>query len=222
VTSPNVDDGPRSAVIAAGQRLLGASGHGFTVDELVQEAGVALQTFYRYFGGKDQLLVALIGAQISEHCERLRLASAQDQDPATRLRRHLELTLTPLPAVELAPARFIAAAHWRLHQLVPEQLAAATQPFTDLIRAELELGQAMGALAPRHPSLDAWLITRTVMSVVHHFAFSPAEWSPVLATEVADHCIAAVGGGAGTADRGPTSRRATRARGNRSAVAPEA
>lgn len=194
VTSPTGGEGPHGAILAAGHRLAAGRGFGFTIDELVREAGVALQTFYRYFGGKDQLLVALIGDQIREHCERLRAASAAEHDPVARLRLYLRRTLAPLPRAEVDRARFIAREHWRLHELLPEQLAAATQPFTELVRAELETGQAMGSLRPRHSALDAWLVTRTVMSAVHHFAFFPADWSTALAEEVAEHCIAAVGG----------------------------
>ena len=58
-------EGPGAAILAAGHRLVGAKGADFTIVELCREADVALQTFYRYFGSKDQLLVALIGDQIS-------------------------------------------------------------------------------------------------------------------------------------------------------------
>ena len=49
-------------LIDAARRLVAEKGENFTTHELVKEAGVALQTFYRYFAGKDELLLAVIDA----------------------------------------------------------------------------------------------------------------------------------------------------------------
>ena len=54
------------AVVAAARRLIVERGDQFTTQELVKEAGVALQTFYRIFGGKDQLLLAVFEDLIAE------------------------------------------------------------------------------------------------------------------------------------------------------------
>ena len=40
-------------MLDAARRLIVAKGEEFTTQELVAEAGVALQTFYRYFASKD-------------------------------------------------------------------------------------------------------------------------------------------------------------------------
>jgi TetR/AcrR family transcriptional regulator len=196
MTTIHSADGPPSAIIAAGHRLVLTNGAQFTIHEVVREAGVALQTFYRYFGSKDKLLVALIADHIREHCERLRAKSAGIDDPVERLRLHIRTTLSPLRTdAEVARARFIATEHWRLHQLLPEQLAAATQPFTDLIRSELDSGAARGILRPRHPPLDAWLITRTVMGVFHHCVFLPTDpFAATIANDVCDYCVTSVNG----------------------------
>jgi TetR/AcrR family transcriptional regulator len=47
-------------MVDAAKRLIAQKGSGFTTQELAREAGVALQTFYRQFGGKDQLLLATL------------------------------------------------------------------------------------------------------------------------------------------------------------------
>ena len=47
-------------MLDAARRLIGDKGD-FTTQDLVSEAGVALQTFYRYFASKDELLLAVIG-----------------------------------------------------------------------------------------------------------------------------------------------------------------
>lgn len=181
--------------MAAGHRLVSRKGADFKIVELCSEANVALQTFYRYFGSKDQLLVALIGDQIREHTDRLRDAIAGEEDPVERLRLCLRSTFGPLQSEqERASARFTATQHWRLHPLLPEQLLDATQPFTDLVAAQIEAGTERGSLHPRNVGLDAWLITRTVMSAIHQCVFLPSDLTATIADDVIEFCITAVGG----------------------------
>lgn len=206
VTSPATSEGPAEAVLAAGHRLVTERGTSFTTHELVKEAGVALQTFYRYFGGKDQLLLALIADLIRNHCAGLVASAEGITDPAARLEHHIRSTLRTLATpAQIAGAQFITAEHWRLVQLFPADVAAATQPVTDLVRDELVAGRAAGVLRPRNPDLDAWLITKTIMSAYHEYAFQPDDPDMASIVDAAcAFCLAAVG--AGTARR---SRRQT-------------
>ena len=136
----------------AGRLLIGAKGFGFTTQDLIREAGVALQTFYRYFGSKDRLLLALISQLIKEHCVGLAESARHLDDPIGRLEFYVRMTLSPLHSAEgLSSAKFISSEHWRLHQTLPAEVEAATLPVSDLIRIELEAGAAAGTLSPRNP-----------------------------------------------------------------------
>ena len=87
------------SMVDAARRLIAQKGERFTTQELVKEAGVALQTFYRHFEGKDQLLLAVLEESIAEDvwafC--LRAIGAQPP-PAPRpgRRRTADRTRTPL------------------------------------------------------------------------------------------------------------------------------
>lgn len=191
-----VDAGPRSKILSAGRLLIMTKGSGFTTQDVIQEAGVALQTFYRYFGSKDQFLLALIGVLIKEHCNDLAESAWAFDDPVARLEIYVRGTLAPLHAADgLASARFITSEHWRLHQTCPAEVWAATQPVSDLIRLELEAGSRAGTLSARNPERDAWLMTKTIIGAYHHYAFQPED--PALATlddDVWYFCLAAAGG----------------------------
>ncbi len=63
---------------------------------MIKEAGVALQTFYRYFASKDQLLLALIGDLINEHCAVLTGSARSLTHPTDRLEMYVRTTLAPL------------------------------------------------------------------------------------------------------------------------------
>ncbi|ONH25663.1 TetR family transcriptional regulator [Pseudofrankia asymbiotica] len=76
-------------IVQAARRLVDEKGDQFTTQELAREAGVALQTFYRHFPGKDQLLVAVIEDMIAENAERYAAAASHLDDPVARLRFYI-------------------------------------------------------------------------------------------------------------------------------------
>lgn len=163
------------AVVDAARRLIAERGDRFTTQELVKEAGVALQTFYRLFAGKDQLLLAVFDDLIAESCAQYEEAARELPDPVTRLHFYITAALRTLDAGDggIGP-RFVTSEHWRLHQLFPEEMDQATQPFTDLVARQLELATAEGLLAPKDVERDAWFVTKLVMAVFHHYAFADA------------------------------------------------
>jgi AcrR family transcriptional regulator len=190
------DNDPRTRIVAAGRRLIESKATGFTTQDVIKEAGVALQTFYRYFASKDQLLLALIGDLINEHCAVLTGSARSLTHPTDRLEMYVRTTLAPLhdPA-RVTAAQFITAEHWRLHQTSPAKVWAATQPMSDLIRVEIQAGSSDGTLSPRNPERDAWLMIKTIIGAYHHYAFQPDD--PAMATlgdDVWFFCLAALGG----------------------------
>ena len=80
-------------MLEAAGRLIHTKGDEFTTQELCAEAGVALQTFYRYFASKDELLLAVIGDAMTDACERWAEAAAELPDPLARLKYYLTSTL---------------------------------------------------------------------------------------------------------------------------------
>jgi TetR/AcrR family transcriptional regulator len=185
-------------IVAAARRLIAERGDQFTTQELVKEAGVALQTFYRIFGGKDQLLLAVFEDLIAESCVDYELAAADLPDPVARLHYYVTVIVGGLadPAYGVGP-RFVTAEHWRLHQLFPEEMAHATQHFTDLVARQLELAAAEGLLAPRDIQRDAWFVTKLVMAVFHHYAFAdPPSDATAIADELWMFFLAGLGGAA--------------------------
>jgi TetR/AcrR family transcriptional regulator len=183
-------------IVDAARRLIAERGERFTTQELVKEAGVALQTFYRLFAGKDQLLLAVFEDLIAENCAQYEVAARELPDPVARLHVYVTAALHSLDHGDaVVGPRFVTAEHWRLHQLFPEEMSRATQPFTDLVATQLELAAADGTLAPGDPQRAAWFVTKLVMAVFHHYAFADL---PDDATAIRDDlwsfCLTAVGG----------------------------
>jgi AcrR family transcriptional regulator len=62
----------RDQIMAAGGRVFPRLGyHGTTVEDVIQEAGVARATFYHYYSDKRELFAAVAGAIIDQIVERL-------------------------------------------------------------------------------------------------------------------------------------------------------
>src|SRR6476619_4535419 len=96
------------ALLAAAHRLVLEHGENFTTQDLIKEADVALQTFYRHFGSKDQILIAVLSDLIRGHCESLALRGADLDSPVERLHLYVTDTLgTMIGNSGAAGARFM-------------------------------------------------------------------------------------------------------------------
>lgn len=161
-------------MLDAARKLMDIKGDEFTTQELVAEAGVALQTFYRYFASKDELLVAVIGDAMTDACERWSEAAANLPDPLARLKFYITATLERLGDADAGgTARFVVSTRWRLHRHFPKELADAEQPFVDLLRGEIEAAIEAGLLNPPDPEWDSWFLAELLRSVYHFYAFAP-------------------------------------------------
>ncbi len=182
------------SIVEAARRLIEVKGPTFTTQELVKEAGIALQTFYRYFPGKDHLLLAVIEDIIEESCRLYREGARELTDPVDRLRFYVTSPFRNFEDAGSGPS-FITIEHWRLQALYPDDVSRATRPFTDLLLEDIMEAGETGELHTADPPYVAWLITQLVMAVFHHYDCAgmdePAER---VAERVWGFCLAALGG----------------------------
>ena len=156
-----------------------ANEHGsasFTVAQVTQHSGLSLKSFYRSFGGKDDLLVALLeedsrlgagilGEQVEAHTE-----------PVDRLRAYVfglfELLTHP---GALGYARMLVQEHRRLSEERPDELRVALAPMVDLLTAQIALAVETGASASAEPARDAQTLFVLVLEGVHDVALGHVE-----------------------------------------------
>lgn len=185
-------------MLDAAQRLIAEKGDEFTTAELVTEAGVALQTFYRYFASKDELLLAVIGDAMVVACEHWVAAAAELPDPLARLRHYVVSTLERLDGdrSNAAMSRFVVSTRWRLHRQFPDELAEAEKPFVDLLRGEVAAAMDAGLLNPSDPEWDSWFAAELMRAVYHFYAFAEhGDGELDLVKErLWQFCLAALGG----------------------------
>jgi len=182
-------------LVDAARRLIAVKGESFTTQDLVKEAGVALQTFYRYFASKDELLLAVIEDMVVEACVAYEARAEGIADPIDRLHSHITSVVDLLASSPDggAYARFIATEHWRLSRQFPREIAFAAKPYVDLLHSEISAATEAGVLRSAEPARDAWLTSQLVMAVFQHHSFS-AEADPTLAADLWRYCLGGLGG----------------------------
>jgi TetR/AcrR family transcriptional regulator len=182
-------------LVDAAVRLIAMKGDGFTTQELVKEAGVALQTFYRYFASKDELILAVIADSITSAADGWAEVTADLPDPIDRLHFYITSIFETVDdgGDRAATSLFIVSSHWRLLRVLPRELAAAEKPLVDLVLAEIQRGQAAGLLHPPNSVSDAWFVMELARSVLHHYAYAPNR-SEGLKTDLWNFCLTALGG----------------------------
>ena len=179
---------------SAARRLTEVKGSSFTTQELIKEAGIALQTFYRYFSGKDALLLAVIEDIIDENCTLFRERAQELEDPIDRLHFYVTAAVRGLDTPGSGPS-FMTSEHFRLQTLYPAEVSRATQPFTDLVAEEIDRAIEVGRVRPPDPKYAAWLITQLSMAVFHHYDCAGLD-EPVeaIAGQLWAFCFAALNG----------------------------
>jgi AcrR family transcriptional regulator len=156
----------------AGFELLASaeSGKEFTVQEVVDRSGQSLRSFYQYFAGKHELLLALFDEAIRSTADRLTVVVAASDDPREKLRLFvLEYYRMCLPAPKGRasknnPTPVLAEF---CHQLLTSHQPEASRafvPLVELLEAVLAEAVKTGVVRPGvvHAD-DAGTILSTIM-----------------------------------------------------------
>ena len=150
----------------------------FTVQQVVERSGQSLRSFYQYFAGKYELLLALFEESVRTSAEGVEDAIAGIDDPLERLRafvveyyrvcnpqpgrRGAKAARQPHPAAIAEFAQQLLTEH-------PREAAAAFGPVVALMERLLADAAAAGAL---RPGLDHRRIAGVVLQAIMFNAFS--------------------------------------------------
>jgi AcrR family transcriptional regulator len=134
------------------------SGKDFTVQEVVDRSGQSLRSFYQYFGGKHELLLALFEESVRTTTEYLRGKIADQKNPLERLHCFVvEYYRLCRPTDEQASemqgrAPFMAEFAQQLLTEHPKEAARVFAPLVTLFEEVLDDAASAGAVraGPRH------------------------------------------------------------------------
>lgn len=157
-------------LIAAARTLYSQSaGRDFTVQEVANVAGVSLQTFYRHFKSKDDLMLAVYESTVQESAEALRATCGSVEDPVERLRvctvAGLRRGLKRHAGVHIW---MVVTEHARLARTFPDEVVEAFRPYQNLLVECIELGVAQQVFRPGLPAADAAQVVATLVSGLYN------------------------------------------------------
>jgi AcrR family transcriptional regulator len=154
-----------------------SSGREFTVQEVVERSGQSLRSFYQYFEGKYELLVALFEDSVRSSAEKLREAVDRESDPLERLRTftvEYYVMCRPTPKGKAGdtrdkrPASTLAEFAQRLLTDHPAEAARAFVPLTELLNELLDAAAAAGVI---REGLSHQRITGVILQAIMFNAF---------------------------------------------------
>ncbi len=153
------------------------------VADIVAEAGLSNQAFYRHFAGRDELLAAVTESGASRLMTYLEHQMAKESDPGLQIRRWIEGVLAQ--AAKPAVARDTRAVLWSARGT---PLRTSRPPAGDLLIEPLRCAGS------GDPERDAAVITAAVFGrLEHHLWEEPPTDADV--EHLISFCLAAVGAG---------------------------
>ena len=137
---------------AALELMISSPGKDFTVQEVVERSGQSLRSFYQYFAGKYELLLALFEESVRTTAEQLERAVAGETDPVAKLRtftvQYYRLC-QPAPKAKGAkqsPAPALGEFAQTLLTEHPKEASRAFVPLVTLLEDILDGAAAAGAI----------------------------------------------------------------------------
>ena len=162
---------------AAVELMQSDSGKDFTVQDVVERSGQSLRSFYQYFAGKHELLLALFEEAVRVTAERLDRDTAESDDPLDRLHTFVVehyLICRPGPKGKAArrshpsPAA-MAEFGQQLLTAHPKEASRAFQPMVTLLVRLLDDAAGAGAI---RSGLDHRSLTGVLLQAIMFNAFS--------------------------------------------------
>ena len=156
-----------------------------TVAEIVREAGLSNQAFYRHFESKDDLVAAIVDAGARRLAGYLEHRMAGEATPAGRVRAWVQGVLAQATDPEVAHAT--RAITWNGNALSGEADAAARRT-SGLVWEVLE--PALHDAGSADPARDSYLIGRLVFAVLFDALWAEEPPTPTDLAFVEDFCLA--------------------------------
>ncbi len=179
-----------AAVIVGAARDLAVEGD-FTVKQVADRAGVAVQTVYRHFGSKDELVLAVLEESLAAGCEYISDVTKDIKDPLARLEKIIRISI--MAARDTPQLRLHARERVRLSEAHAPEVEEALSPLRMLLIDAISQAAASGEISPVDIERDADLILHLLLSYAYAFA---AHAIPGEASQVAGYvwgfCLAAL------------------------------
>ncbi|HEX3841583.1 MAG TPA: TetR/AcrR family transcriptional regulator [Acidimicrobiales bacterium] len=181
--------------VNAGIELIKSTGDtGFTVQEVVDQSGMSIRTFYLFFATKDDLLLAIHETILASEVEpRLRQRTDAEPDVVNKIKVFIE-ALFELSGNSAPVTRAFMVQQHRLAESRPDDLDRAMEPqlnlVTELIQDAADAGRLREGL---NVKTSGHLVHQLVHGLVEARVVGSHKASAVSPEQVWDFCSSALG-----------------------------
>jgi AcrR family transcriptional regulator len=184
--------------VNAGIELIRTTGDtGFTVQEVVEESGMSIRTFYLFFASKDDLLLAIHETILaSEVAPRLRSRCDAERDPVLKIKVFID-ALFEISGTSLPSTRAFMVQQHRLAESRPDDLDRAMEPQVNLI-LELLAGAVDAGRLRSDIDIESTsqLIHHLTQSVIESRVVGSTKAAELTSDQVWEFCSSAIGASA--------------------------
>jgi len=160
----------------------------FTVQEVVDRSKQSLRSFYQYFDGKHELLLALFEEEMGEAVARVKRVTV-DGDPLDRLEQTVLVLYELCSPSELSEQPLFLEFAQRLLVTHPSEVASAYAPLLEYIVSMVEEAGDAGLLRPGRPRRLAAIVLQAATTTAGR---SAGGRQPITASEMWDFCLHAI------------------------------
>ncbi len=191
---------------AALELMTSNDGKEFTVQEVVERSGQSLRSFYQYFAGKHELLLALFEESVRTTAEQLRKVVDNEDDPLERLHQfavEYYRACRPVPPGRSTRPNSAGAMAEFAQQLLtahPKEASRAFAPVVSLLEEVLDQAAAAGVIRPGvHNQRIAGVLLQAIMfnAFADTISGSPVGPADDAADELWDLILHGIGNGDG-------------------------
>ncbi len=153
--------------VAAAVDLLRTTGRAdFTVQEVVDRAGLSLRSFYQLFATKDDLLLALIEETVHRHLATVRRLVDLETSPRARFEA-LVRSMFGTPETDDPASRGMVLFQWHLAATRPDEFDVIIAAYVETVAEVLAPGVADGTFRnDLTVPVMAGLVTHTLVSIL--------------------------------------------------------
>ncbi|WP_261574111.1 TetR/AcrR family transcriptional regulator [Frankia gtarii] len=188
-------------------------GKDFTVQDVVDKMRVSTRTFYQYFSGKDELLVAMFEEAQRHQNKELRRMVAVEPDPFARLQTFVlgSLQRAHDGRGQSGSSRLLVQQYFRLQQSHPDELSHSYKALVTYLSEIVADAAAAGRIrSVDHERTAAILLQMITTANQASIIGSPLMDPPLSPAEVWEFCLSGIGmdsAGRESADREAASDR---------------
>jgi AcrR family transcriptional regulator len=160
----------------------------FTVQEVVDRSRQSLRSFYQYFDGKHELLLALFEEEMGEAVARIRAATV-DGDPLDRLRQAIVILYELCTPDHRSTQPLFFEFAQRLLVSHPDEVSRAYAPLFEYMVSIAEEADEAGLLRPGKPRRLTAMVLQAATTTAGR---TSASRQPITADEMWQFCLRAI------------------------------